>query len=122
MASVTSHALAPLTMFTVFFALWTGWLSVPGTLPEIAFWWCVGIAAIGWICMSFAPYHDGLATTGAAVTQGAGLLGTVYGFMLLLEAHGEAVQEVEGIATALTTTFVGLSFAIALTFQEWLDR
>jgi len=109
---------APLVAFSFF--LWGFYGHPSPDLDIIATIWCLIIAAFGFLCLLAAPIIPRLASLGATLCQGLGLLGTVVGFMLMLAAHGVENLEEAGIYTALSTTVVGLAFALLLYTQSFL--
>lgn len=105
-------------LFLVWLAGWSPWL-VEGMSP-LGLWWCVLTALLGTAALIAGPWVRGLADMASVVCVQLGLLGTVVGFMIALNANGTEIVEMAGLYTALATTAVGSGLGGLLFVQHWL--
>jgi hypothetical protein len=116
-----ASALTGCYLFTIFLVWLAGWgpLLIEGLSP-LGFWWCGATVLVGTAALIAAPWVRELADMASVVCVQIGLLGTVVGFMIALDANGAEIVEMAGLYTALATTAVGSGLGGILFVQHWL--
>lgn len=78
--------------------------------------WC----SIIFVLVLYGMFTDASREIVAEVSMGLGLTGTIWGFIMALNAGGVAGLETSALSLALLTTLFGTGGAVLLRIQHWI--